>query len=133
YKLIVDEQLVTVCSPDFKRTHARALKEKALFQLPHLLCDRLFPDKFLGRSENQIATVAKFNDIATTRAACEAGVGWALLPAYALRTELEQGSLIQIDIPEQGRSRYGVWWVRRRATLQPSAKKLLKWLSGIEL
>lgn len=133
YRLAVKEPIVAVCSPEFKKTHAKAIKDGTFFGLPHLLCDRLLPDRILSHSENNLNVHASFNDIASTRAACVAGLGWALLPTYAISSELDARTLVEIPSVGGGESSYGVWWPRARKYLEPSAQKLREWLKTVEL
>ena len=133
YKLIVKEAIVAVCAPEFRKKFSKEIHAENLFGIPHLLCDRLFPDRILGRRENQLKVVASFNDIATTRAACVSGSGWALLPQYSVALELEQKKLVELEIGKTSQSQYGVWWLRRRKYLDASAMALQSWLKHIEL
>jgi DNA-binding transcriptional LysR family regulator len=133
YKIAVVEPIVIVCSPAFKKANLKAVKDGSFFGLPHLLCDRLSPDRILQKSENKLNVLSSFNDIATTRAACEQGVGWALLPRYTVDLELKTGKLVEIEAVGAGESKYGVWWLRGRRYLAPSAHKLRDWIAGLNL
>lgn len=133
YKIAIKEPIVAVCSPKFKKSGLKELNGKSFFGLPHLLCDRLAPDRILFKSDNVLNIIASFNDIATTRAACEKGLGWALLPTYAVREELESGSLVEIPLADGGESSYGVWWLRGRKRVEPVALALQAWLKKIDL
>lgn len=133
YKTLIQEPIIAVSSPGFKKTHEKELRSGALMQLPHLLCDRLFPDKILDQTQNLQNVLASFNDIATTRAACEEGLGWALLPQYAVRKELEAKSLVHLTLKEEGRSNYGIWWLRGRKHLDGPTTLLSKWLKDQDL
>lgn len=132
YKLIVAEPIIAVCTPKFFHAH-RVDFESHIFRLPHLLCDRLSPNRILSTAENRLNVIAAFNDIASTRRACETGVGWALLPQYAVRSELDKKSLVEIPGHRQAGLKYGVWWLRRRPYLQPQVKVLTEWMKTIEL
>ncbi len=133
YKLIAEEPIVAICSKSFYKAHQKKIANKDYLALPHLLCDRLHPDKILSKLEANAQVVAKFNDVATTRAACLQGIGWALLPSYAIKTELAAKSLIQIDPTFFGKSKYGIWWIRHRTYLKDSVDKLATWLSSQQL
>ncbi|MBX3034571.1 MAG: LysR family transcriptional regulator [Bdellovibrionaceae bacterium] len=133
YRSIVKEPIIAVCSPAFRKKHASDWKKGNFFSLPHLLCDRLSPDKIMNKSDNQLNVLASFNDIATTRRACEKGAGWALLPSYAVRLELESGTLEQIPSAGGGESNYGVWWLRGRKYLGVSAENLQGFLRKVDL
>ncbi len=133
YKLILDEPIIAVCGKNFFKAHKEKIESKNYFNLPYLLCERLHPDKILSRLENHSGVVAKFNDIATTRAACVESIGWSLLPKYAIQKELAAKTLIQIDLTNYGKSKYGVWWIRNRNYLKGTIDKLNSWLKEKEL
>lgn len=133
YKLVVAEPIVAVASKAFAKKYKTEITKGEYIGLPHLMCERLHPDKILFKSDNQMQVLGRFNDIASTRAACSGGVGWALLPRYAVADELNEGSLIQIDKELFGKSKYGVWWPRRRAYLKDAAESLIEWLSKKDL
>ena len=131
YKIAFSDDLVIVCSSDFKARHQKNIKAGGVFDLPHLLCDRLYPDIVFKKTDNKLNVFASFNDIATTRAACIAGCGWALMPKYAVISELCQKQLIIIDGVDVARSSYGVWKLRRRKTLDSYCLKLQNFLTNI--
>lgn len=133
YKLIVDEPIFAVASKGFIKAHKKQIAAENYLTLPHLLCERLHPDKILSRSDNQIVIEGRFNDIATTREVCVQGAGWALLPAYAIRRELETGKLQKIDDRAFGKSKYGVWWLRSRPHLKSTCESLIQWLNEQKL
>lgn len=133
YKIAVTEPIIAVRSPSFKKAHQKSIKDGSFFSLPHFLCDRLPPDRILRKSDNKLNVLASFNDIATTRTACENGGGWALLPRYAVRSELDRGALVEIDSSGGGESNYGIWWLRGRKYLEPTALSLRDWLKKIDL
>lgn len=133
YRLYLTEDIVAVCTPDFKKKYQQELKSGDFFGLPHLLCDRLYPDKILKKSDNRLNLRASFNDIATTRAACMQGMGWALLPRYTVNSEIDEKKLVVIDSQASGTSSYGVWWLRNRKSVEPLALKLKNWLETIKL
>ncbi|MGE0631415.1 MAG: substrate-binding domain-containing protein [Pseudobdellovibrionaceae bacterium] len=133
YKLVIDEPIVAVASKNFIREHKKEISSDQYWRLPHLLCERLHPDKILSKVDNQISVVAKFNDIATARAACIKGSGWALLPSYSVKEELESGLLVRVDEKNYGKSKYGIFWPRRRTYLKEYCEKLEDWLQNKEL
>ena len=128
YKLVVDEPIIAVASKAFARKHQKEIAKQSYSALPHILCERLNPDKFMEKTESQVRIAARFNDIAAARAACLHGLGWALLPRYAVKTELEAGDLVQIQEMTMVRYKYGIWWPRRRTYLKPTVESLIAWL-----
>lgn len=133
YKLILDEPIIAICSKSFFKTHQKKIAQEDYLDLPHLLCERLHPDKILLKVENNLKIIARFNDIATARAACLQGIGWALLPRYAISDELKNKTLIQMDTKIYGKSKYGLWWIRHRIYLKESVDKMLQWMDSKEL
>lgn len=133
YRICLAEDIIAVSTPDFKKKYQQELKNGDFFGLPHLLCDRLYPDKILKKSDNRLNLKASFNDIATTRTACLQGLGWALLPKYAVNSEIDEKKLVVIDSETSGVSNYGVWWLRNRKSIEPLAISLKSWLETIEL
>ncbi len=128
YKLLVDEPIVAVCSKEFRKKYDKQISSRQLYQSPHLLCERLYPDKIFSEPENRLNIAAFFNDIASARAACLAGVGWCLLPKYAVQEELDSKRLFVIHEKNLGVAKYGVWWSRTRVTQKAVIQKLCDWL-----
>lgn len=85
------------------------------------------------KSENQLNIRATFNDISTTRAACIRGMGWAILPKYTIKSELEEKKLVLINTSYDGISKFGIWWLRNRKSIEPLVYKLKNWLELVEL
>ena len=133
YRLCLSEDIIAVCTPDFQKKYPQEFKSGDFFGLPHLLCDRLYPDRILKKSDNRLNLRASFNDIATTRAACLQSMGWALLPRYTVNSEIEEKKLVIIDSKSSGVSNYGVWWLRNRKSIEGFAHKLKQWLEKINL
>lgn len=133
YKLLADEPIVTVCSPNFKKAYKKEISSGGMGEIPHLLCERLYPDKILMQKENRQSIVAYFNDIAAARAACVSGVGWALLPQYAVADELKAKKLVIISESKSGHAKYGLWWSRARYTNKSVINTLCDWLKQQKL
>lgn len=133
YKLLLPEKIVLVCSAEFKKINALEIKQNRIFELPHLLCDRLSPDHLLKKQDYHLNIKASFNDIATTRSACVAGQGWALLPQYSVQHELDKKKLVLVDVDIKGESSYGVWWLRSRKYLEPQIENLKNWLRKVKI
>lgn len=133
YKLVADEPIIAVATKEFIKENKNTIKADKYIELPHLLCERLHPDKILSRPDTQLIIEGRFNDIATTREVCMQGTGWALLPAYAIKKELEDGKLQKIDEKIFGKSKYGVWWLRSRTHLKETSDSLIHWLNTQKL
>lgn len=128
YKLYIDEPIVAVCTKEFRKKYENEIASHHLYRTPHLLCERLYPDKIFSEKDNDLNVVAMFNDIATARAACLTGYGWSLLPRYAVRREIDKGRLVVISEKTLGKSKYGVWWLRSRTSQKDAVQILSGWL-----
>lgn len=128
YKLVIDEPLAAIVGKKFFQKYKKQIQDDQLYELPHLLCERLYPDKILLESSNRMTIAARFNDVASTRAACVADIGWALLPIYTVKSELKDGDLIDLHLKTKPQSKYGVWFLRDRTELKSVNDKLINWL-----
>lgn len=128
YKLMVPEPIVAVASKAFLKKHKQQIASEGLYFSPHLACDRLYPDKIFSEEKNELNVIAEFNDVATTRSACLAGLGWALLPRYAVAQEVEAKQLYILREKNAGQGKYGVWWVRDRYKDTKAIQILSEWL-----
>ena len=133
YKLLLDEAIVAVSTRSFYRKHKKEIENGNLQSCPHLLCERLYPDKILLQKSNKLNIAAMFNDIATARASCLSSFGWALLPRYAVEAEIKTNKLIIIEEKSRGISKYGVWWLRNRSFQPDMIKNICSWLSQQKL
>jgi DNA-binding transcriptional LysR family regulator len=128
YKMLISEPIVAVCTKEFRKRFAGEIEGNRLYQTPHLLCERLYPDKIFSEQENRLNVTAMFNDIASTRAACLTGAGWGLLPRYAVREEIDAKKLIVISEKNLGQAKYGVWWSRARQTPPDVIQQMCDWV-----
>lgn len=131
FKRVVEEPFVVVISPSLlKAKKIRAVEE--LLEYPHLLHQGLKTSEVLKLSHDIPNVQAIFNDIAMIWAAACAGLGWALLPRYAVALELKEKQLIEIRhpvLPKIEPEHFGVWWLRDRPALNPWIKKITEWLA----
>lgn len=130
FKHLLSDSIVAVCSPRFVKAHGLSLKSEKLFDLPHLLCDRLYPHRLI-QNITEVRSAFSFNDIATARAACVAGNGWALLPKYSVQQELKNNLLVKVEEKMWSTTKYGIWWSRDRFTDPKTIKILSDWLGNI--
>ncbi len=139
FRGIQPEPFSVVASPAFLSQHlgsaVRArnkLDPERLLGLPHLqyLRRQLRTLLRLECEREPQNIVASFNDIAPLRAACVAGLGWAILPSYTVRTELERQELRSLELSATPNpERFGVWWLREKKSLQPWIDRLARWLA----
>lgn len=132
FQLLAREELGLFAAPDFLKQHPlRRLED--LHRAPHVEFLRLPPARYLQLKSQLELRFARFNDIAACRSAAVSGTGWALLPTYAVREELDTGRLKRLDFYSIGQENYGLWWLRERKALKPHLAVFSAWLKGKEL
>ncbi len=132
FRLVRKEPLVVVAAPSLQKRHRlRGLGD--LLQLPHLYYQRISPARVLGLSHEVSILGASFNDIATTRAACVAGLGWAILPSYTVRDEVRSNELFVVESPPLEQEKFGVFWLRENGAVTPWIDRAVDWLSAQDL
>jgi DNA-binding transcriptional LysR family regulator len=131
FKRIVRERFVTIAAPIFiERSHIADfsnLKDK-----DHL--------RFM-RNEGAVWDLdveashyfGTFSDMASLREACKLGFGWAVIPYYAVKKELNEGSLVEVLGKEFADQKFGVWWLRERKNIAAWVERAAKWLEQQEL
>jgi DNA-binding transcriptional LysR family regulator len=133
YKLLVAEPIAPYCSKKFYKSRQTDIEAGKWSTLPHILCDRLYPDRIMNLSERSMKIAIHVNDIASARALAQAHKGWALLPNYSVAQEVESGTLIKMGRVDFDLEKYGIWWLRDRKYLQPKISSLARWMKNIEL
>lgn len=78
--------------------------------------------------ETDLCKVQVFPDLATTRAAAVAGLGWALLPLFAVEDELEDGRLKTICAGPTAGEKLILASLRNRHDLRGAVEALHAWL-----
>lgn len=132
FQLLAREEVSLFASPAFLKAHPlRRLED--LYNAPHVEFLRLPPSLYLQLKAQVTRPYARFNDIAACRSATVAGCGWALLPTYAVREELESGKLKRLDLFSVEQENYGLWWLRERKALKPYLAVFSSWLKDVEL
>ncbi len=131
FRRVVKENFTLVASRLFIEKHQ--VTRANLLSLPHLQYKRSITPRLLKLSYDLPRVFAGFNDIASIREACCAGIGWAVLPGYAVRRELDQGLLREIPGWPIEPENFGVWWIRGRRWLDPIAKECIRWLKTQDL
>jgi DNA-binding transcriptional LysR family regulator len=128
FKRVVSESFSVVAAPSLVSRHGVA-KIKDLIELPHLHYTRAPASKLLGLSVDLPNLVASFNDIGALRAACCAGLGWAVLPTYTVTAELNLRQLKAISGSRIAPEQFGVFWSRSRPSLDAWAERAISWLA----
>jgi DNA-binding transcriptional LysR family regulator len=130
YKNVAKESFALVASKqyikDHKIKHKKDLKEADYL---HFTRSSLY---ILGDEAGAKRSFGTFSDISTLREACKLGHGWAVLPYYAVVSELKEGSLKIIPGHKSNHMHFGVWWVRERKSVAPWVEKAMTWLSEQE-
>lgn len=114
YRLIMEEEMVTVCSPDFALSDDISIKDMEgvpLLMREHGSGSRNYVERFF--SDNHIEPLIKMESVSTQSLTemCKAGIGALFLPKSVVTPQLESGSLREIKIREKecGRKYYLVY------------------------
>ena len=133
YKLLIREPIAHYCSKKFFKEFRQDIVAGKWSELPHILCERLYPDKIMNLSERSWNIAVHVNDIASARELAQVDKGWALLPNYSVAREVETGWLVRIGTEQYEYEKYGIWWLRERKFLKPTVELLSTWMKELEL
>lgn len=132
FKHIQSEELTVVASPDFYINHLKKnILITELIELPHIFCERLNPGELMGIRDSVKNIIFSTNDIASARGACLESCGWAFLPTYAVRQEIDLGLLRIVEPFQYTNEYYGVWKLRSRVHLNEEFLNLTKWFKSL--
>ncbi|USN50449.1 MAG: substrate-binding domain-containing protein [Myxococcales bacterium] len=127
FKRLVRERFAIVASPNFTKKysikHFDDLDDKN-----HLKFMRA-EGAVLDLDVNTTQYFGTFGDISNLRQACVLGYGWAVMPYYMVKKEIEEGALIEITGTHFPDQKFGVWWQRDRASIIPWIHRASEWLS----
>jgi DNA-binding transcriptional LysR family regulator len=132
YTHVRKETLIPVASAAFIKKHGKVKNVSELSKLQHIYCERLKPDRVANIEWDSVNIAIQTNDIASARAMAIAGIGWALLPDYAIRTEREENLLKPILDQTILLEKYGVWRLRTRSHLEKDFISACRWLSELD-
>lgn len=132
FRQVVPEPFSVVAAPAFVARHGVKVAQDVI-PLPNLQYQRATANSILGLSDEVPRVRATFNDIASVREACSAGLGWSVLPTYAVRRELDAGLLVSLSGYEVVEEHFGVWWLRERPALESWVERCVRWLGGVTL
>ncbi|MGQ0507075.1 MAG: LysR family transcriptional regulator [Myxococcaceae bacterium] len=127
FRRVGREPLCVVASPKLLKHH-RVRAPEDLLASPHLHYARLPAVRVLKLEHELPEVVAIFSDIASARAACVTGLGWAVLPTYTVRDELSAGVLQAIEWRGVEHELFGVLWVRGSALGETWGPRGASWL-----
>ena len=132
YKAVARESFVLVASKDYIKSN-KIKQKNDLKDNDYLHFSRSALYSVSNNSGEVLKrTFGTFNDISTLREACKLGLGWSVLPYYAVVSELKNGELKIIPGHKNHPMMFGVWWVRERKSISPWVEKALLWLSEQE-
>ena len=135
HRRITPETIAPVIAPRLSRKMKKKISLEDLIGIPHIFCNRLSPARIMDRgAPGFLNTIIRSNDIALTREICIQGFGWALLPVYCIRRELDSGALELIGAKTYTQEKYGVWILRNRQShLSLAFRSACNWLESITL
>jgi DNA-binding transcriptional LysR family regulator len=127
FKLVTQETFGIFGSSTFFRSKKpKALSD--LLSLPNLHYHRVPASRYLRLASDVPNVVGYFNDLAAIRETCCAGLGWAVLPDYAVQREVKAGLLIRIDLEQVRGDSFGVWWLRGAKVHEDTIQRAIRWL-----
>ncbi len=127
FKLVAQENFGVFGSPAFFRSKTpKTLND--LLSLPNLQYHRIPTSRYLRLASEVPNVVGYFNDLAAIRVTCCAGLGWAILPEYAVRREVKAGLLTRVDLERVRGDKFGVWWLRGARTHEDTIQRAIGWL-----
>lgn len=132
FRQVTPEPFSVVAAPSFVNRH-KVTQAREVLPLANLQYQRATATGLLGLADDVPNVRATFNDIASAREACCAGLGWAVLPTYSVRRELDAGLLVALPGYEVSEEHFGVWWLRERPALEPWVDCCVQWLSSVTL
>jgi DNA-binding transcriptional LysR family regulator len=132
FRGIAPEPFATVIAPRLAGAH-RVRRAADLVELPYLEYTRASATTLLRLDRELRRRYALFNDVASTREAAVAGLGWSILPRYAVDRELRAGSLISVPGWQIDAERFGVWWLAARSGMEAWVEQATRWLRAQDL
>jgi|GEM_PF-1197840 len=128
YKLIKSESFGIFASSALLQGK-KIRKLETLVALPSLEFHRIQTARYLGLNESLTNVVCRFNDLSAIRSACVTGLGWAVLPNYAVHDEIREKKLVRVLPDTRIQSEmFGVWSLRNQTHLIPILEKAAHWL-----
>lgn len=132
FRLVRREPLQVVAAPRLLKKH-RVRNVDDLVQLPHLHYSRIGASRALRLTHEIRNIAAVMNDVASIRSACEAGMGWAVLPSYTVQDELRAKRLNAIAVATIESEQFGVFWERDHPLAIQWASRAASWLAQQDL
>lgn len=130
FKISAEEKMSLVVSPKFKKVN-KIKDARDLCDLNHIHYSRNNLAKIYSMTKDKVNISMTLNDIALVRNAILNSEGWAMLPTYTIKKELEAKSLVEIKQTKNWTLtsyKFGVWWNRDKSYLKEHVDKLVDWL-----
>jgi DNA-binding transcriptional LysR family regulator len=127
FRRVRREPFAVVAAPGFLKKH-KVRRASDLLPLPSLEYERAPSARLLALAAPPENVFASFNDIACVREACVAALGWAVLPAYAVRREIDARSLRAVEGWTIRDEAFGVYWLAARRDVEPWVRRAVEWL-----
>lgn len=128
YKQVLNEPISPVVSKQSYKAYKSVKRFKDLESFPHILCERLKPDRISNTSFSSQMASAFTNDIAVAKSLCLATESWALLPQYVIQEEIKNKELKILGDISFSFEKFGVWCLRERKAMLPVFKHSTQWL-----
>lgn len=132
YKQVLEEPISPVVSSKIFKNYSEIKAFKELEDFPHVLCDRLHPDRVSKKPFFIKNSTSYSNDIAIARQLCLASQGWSLLPIYTIKEELKLKKLKIVGNLSFSFEKFGVWSLRERKNICPYFNKAIVWIKKNE-
>lgn len=129
-KPLFESPYLMVGSRDLQRRYEAQIKKGQWAKIPHVECGAIVSLQNLKLDPSELNTRASFSDIASARSACVAGLGWAVLPEYAIQEELHAKKLVLLSRKSCGSESFAMWWFRDRKFLGHSLELLARSLKS---
>ncbi len=134
FKKASAERWILVATPSLAQAihrRAKASRLEALAELPMLRHVDVVPEEMLSLPARTFKSEIVFDLTSSLRAAALAGLGWTLVPSFAIRST---SGLVELDIGvEPKRDFYGIWWLKGNRSAEQTVAALSTWLSEQKL
>lgn len=127
YKRVAKESMVVVASTKF--IEQRDAKTFSDLQEKDQLRFSRHNAQIWGLEVHESHYWGHFNDLANLREAAILGYGWAIVPFYAVKKEIEALKLKVISGRKIEAEYFSVWWLRERKEILPWVNRAIAWLT----
>lgn len=131
FKRSATEDMSLVVSTKFQKKQ-KINSSNDLSALEHIHYSRNNLAHILQMTSDKLKIGLSLNDIALVRESVMNSEGWAMLPTYTVKKEIETKKLVSIQTDKNWKLasyKFGVWWNRDKAYLAPQVKIASDWLA----